>query len=77
MPGSEKVLPERITVQFLPDDLGLLITDEYEQVSIDLSKKDLIQVMNYALFLDGMNEEIGAMVVMNERVKTQTTKGGM
>ena len=73
---KEKIL-ERITVQFLPDDLGLLITDEYEQVSIDLSKKDLIQVMNYALFLDGMNEEIGAMVVMNERVKTQTTKGGM
>lgn len=77
MMESNKKLHERITVQFMPDDIGLLITDEYEQVCIDLSKKDLIHVINFALFLDGMNEEVGAMVALNERVKTQTTKGGL
>lgn len=53
---SEKFERPRITVTYLPNDIGVVINDEYEEVSIDLSLDEMKRVIERALLIRDVYE---------------------
>lgn len=48
----------RITVTYLPRDIGIIINDEYEKCSIDLSIPEIKRVVKNALLIPDVLKEI-------------------